>query len=82
MFTKKKVPTLMESAALLVEKSQGIKSVFSKMKDDLEDTNISLDFEKEKIDELLVQLSNSKASLEEEKKTNEKVIVNIDKIIK
>jgi ribosomal protein L29 len=81
MFTTKKPVGLIENAALLVEKSKKIKSVFTKMRDDLEDSNVELNFEKEKIDEAVKELTEARFQLSTESLSNDSVIKKIDKIL-
>ena len=78
---EKKEPTLLESVDIIVDESKKIKSVFVKMKEDLDNKNTDLEFKKEIIQSEIDSYLSAISKVEEEVKSNESVIKNIDKII-
>lgn len=82
MFTKKQTPVTIESKITeLLEKSAKTKSVFAQMKSDLEDTNTSIEFATDELEERMNELIKLKDSLTTEHTVNENVIDNIDKLL-
>lgn len=81
LFGKKPELTLIESIEQSIDESLKIKSVFSKMKEDLDSKNVELNFKKEQLDESMDVLIKLRDKLVGEHTSNEKVIKNIDKII-
>jgi len=82
LFDKEEVKlTLTESIEQSISESLKIKSVFSKMKDDLEEKNVELNFKKDQLDEKMDELIKLRDRVVGEHSSNEKVVKNIDKII-
>ena len=81
MFTTKK-KTLIEDATQLVEESREIKSVFVKMKTDLENKNVALGDKASEIEDAIKALKDAQQTIGEEAESNDSTIKNIDKILK
>lgn len=82
MITKNKKLTLQQTVSQLLEKSNKVKSVFSQMKIDLEDTNSEISTKVDEIEFQINSLKECKSSLNAEKTSNENVIKNIDNMLK
>jgi hypothetical protein len=79
--SKPKKKSLIEEANELVEQSQGIKSVFVKMKTDLEDKNKALQGKADQITEAMDALKAAKSSIYHEESSNKGVIKQLDTIL-
>lgn len=79
--TKPKKKTLIEEASELVAQSQGIKSVFSTMKTNLEEKNIALGEKSVQIDEAVKALQLAQNTISTEAESNDNVVKQINKIL-